>query len=207
MGVMRPRPPASQGLRAANTARDKDLEQFRRSLSTAPKPKPAPPSGGIVGMAQVLSTGGVSWASGNSEMSYGGVTYGAPSDPNDGTDGASSPSWLSIDGYQLFVTPGWYIPVLTMRVTWDDVNDAPLGFSGPYMSGGYDSAHNDNGCHARVPFSTTNGGFQQVANYGPTFIPAGSDLHAELRSLGGPPTASNNPSPALSRIVWNITKL
>jgi hypothetical protein len=49
---MRPRPPASQGLRAANTARDKDLEQFRRSLSAQkPPPKAAAAAGGAWAVA------------------------------------------------------------------------------------------------------------------------------------------------------------
>jgi len=208
---MRPRPPQSQGLRAANHARDKDVEQVRRLLS-AQKPAPkAPPAGGVVGQAEVVSTGGVVFNAGTNEMSYGGVTYGSPTDPNEGSDGASSvpvSSWLTVSGYQLFVTPGWYIPVLYMKVLWDDIATAPASFSGPYMYGGYDAAHNLFSTHAPVPFSTDGkGGFQQIGNYGPTYIHEGSDFHAELRASGGNPTAANNSGPFQSVIAWNITKL
>ena len=54
MSVMRPRPPASQGLRAANTARDKDVEQVRRLLSTQPKPAAAAAGGGILGVTEAV---------------------------------------------------------------------------------------------------------------------------------------------------------
>jgi len=181
-----------------------------RKITRMPK-IPAAASGGVVGIAEVSSTGGVSFPAGVNQMDYAGVTYGDPYDPYSGTPGASTiavSSWLTVEGYQLSLTPGWYIPVVTMKAVWDDVNDAPPGFAGPYMNGGYDSAHNDLGCHARVQFGTDgSGGFQQVANYGPTYMVDGTDLHAELRALGGTPAADNNASAALSRVVWNITKL
>jgi hypothetical protein len=201
-------------LAGKNAAAQKDREQIRRLLSTQPKPaKPAPVTGGgIVGMAQLVSTGGVVFHAGTSSMSYEGVTYGAPTDPNAGSGGGESSvdvsSWLTVSGYQLLLAQGWYIPVLTLRVWWDDVNAVPPAFGGPYMYGGWDSVHNDYGIHARATFSTGGaGGFQQIANYGPTYMGPGTDLHAELRAVGGNPTADNNSSPTLSTAVWNITKL
>lgn len=55
MSTMRPRPPQSQGLRAANHARDKDVEQVRRLLS-AQKPTPKAP----------VATGSTLWATAES---------------------------------------------------------------------------------------------------------------------------------------------
>jgi hypothetical protein len=212
MGTPNPRPRGGATMRDLERANANDRGQMRRLLSTPPRPKVAPPvSGGIVGQAELVSSGGVVFNAGTSEMSYGGVTYDAPTDANAGGDGESSvpvSSWLSVDGYQIFVDPGWYIPVLYMRVQWDDLTQAPPAFGGPYTSGGYDAVHNLYGIHARIPFTTDGkGGFQQIANYGPAYIHEGSDLHAELRALGGNATAPNNSSPLLSRIAWDITKL
>jgi len=50
---MRPRPPASQGLRSANHARDKDLEQVRR---LAAQPSSAPPS-----LVRIADTADPTW--------------------------------------------------------------------------------------------------------------------------------------------------
>jgi len=208
---MRPRPPASQGLRAANHARDKDVEQVRRLLSTSkPAPKAAPAGGGVVGMAQVVaSNGSVTWAAGQIEMNYAGVTYNSPTDPNAGSGGGESSvpvsSWLTTSYHQIMVTPGWYVPVLYMRITWVNGAQSPAVFGGPYTNGGWDSVHNDYGIHPKVGFSSGAAGFVQIANYGPTYMGAGTDLHAELKSIGGPPTGAC--SPASSAIVWNITKL
>jgi hypothetical protein len=209
VGTIRPRPRTTQSLASKNAAAQKDREQIRRLLSTQPKPaKPAPVTGGgIVGMAQVASTGGVVFQASVVSMDYTSVTYGSPSDPYAGSGGAGTIDWLTISGYQLFVTAGWYIPVLTMAVLWDDAATAPPAFSGPYMNGGWDSAHNDNGVFPRVTFNTGSGGIQQIANFGPTYMTDGADFHAELRTVGGTATAANNSSPSLSRIVWNITKL
>lgn len=187
-----------------------------RERATRPQKIPAavvPASAGIIGMAEIVSSGGVVFPAGASEMTYGGVAYNAPTDVNAGSAGASTvplSDWLTVDGYRLYVSEGWYVPVQFIRVEWADINDAPPAFGGPYMYGGYDAVHNDYGVHARVPFggsSSTRGGFQQIGNYGPTYIHEGSDFHAELRPVGPPPLADNDDAPFASRIIWNITKL
>lgn len=186
---------------------------FRRLSVPAKLPTPVVAAGGIVGQAEIVSSGGVVFPAGATEMTYYGVTYGTPNDVNAGTEGESTvpiSDWLTVDGYQLYVTTGWYIPVLYQRVLWDDINDAPPAFGGPYTYGGWDSVHNDYGIHPRIPFGGSDssaGGFQQIANYGPTYVHEGSDFHAELRPVGGVVAGVNNDDPYQSRIIWDITKL
>lgn len=202
------------GLDARVSKVEDAIRQLRERAARPQKiPKAVASGGGIVGQAELVSSGGVVFPAGASEMSYFRVTYGSPTDVNAGDEGESTipvSDWLTVDGYQLYVEPGWYIPVLYMRVLWDDISDAPTAFGGPYTYGGWDAVHNDYGIHARIPFggsASTAGGFQQIANYGPTYIHEGSDFHAELRPVGPPPSADNNSSAFQSRIVWDITKL
>jgi hypothetical protein len=212
MGTVNPRPRGPRTTASELRAARLDREQLRRQASRPPKlaPKAAPAGGGIVGMAQVLSTGGVLFQAGNNQMSYEGVTYGSPTDPNAGSGGGESSvdisSWLTVSGYQLLLSPGYYIPVLDMRVIWDDPDTAPVSFSGPYIGGGWDPAHNDNSIFPRTILSNAGkGGIQQLVNHGPTYISDGGYVHAELRGIGVPPTVDSNA--ALSSIVWTITKL
>ena len=211
MGTINPRARGGAPLGETLRARRLREEQIGRQRVDIPKPKPAASGGGVVGMAQVFaSVGSVTWGAGEVQMNYTAVTYDAPTDPNSGSGGGESSipvsSWLSTSGYQLTVTPGWYIPVLYMRLTWTTFAQCPVGFGGPYMNGGWDAVHNDNGIHPAVRFATGGGGgLVQIANHGPTYMGAGTDLHAELRSEGGAPSGANDPS--LSAIVWNITKL
>ena len=160
-----------------------------------------PGSGGIVGMAEVLSTAGsVEMPAGYGNLAYEGVAYGAPYDPN----GGAAPSWLTVDGYQLTCTEGWYEPVLYGRIVWDAEGDAPAAF-GPYIQGGNDAVHND---YSIVPVTPVGGGrfgCVQIVNYGPTYLTADTPLHAEWRAVGG--SAPGGSNPAQSALLWTITKL
>jgi len=165
-------------------------------------------SGGIVGMAEVISTNGtVQHLSGNVNMSYTGVTYNSPSDPFAGTGGASTAavsSWLSVSGYELTLSPGWYVPVLYVRLRWGAESDAPPALS-LYMGGGVDSIHNDSAIFTKAALGGGGWGIQQTINFGHTYVGEGDTLHAEVRGSGAAPTG--DAISALSAIVWNITKL
>ena len=208
MVTFNPRARGDGSLRGELAARRKREEQLGRQRVEMPKPTPAPVAtgGGVVGMAEVRSTSGsVIFGAGQIEMSYQGVTYSAPSDPNTGGGGAApSLSWVRVDGYQIFLDPGWYIPVLSLACIWNN-GGAPASFGGPYMGGGWDAVHNDRPTCPSATIGSGMTGFMQIANFGPTYMQLGGYLHAELRAIGGPATGGNDP--VQSYATWNITKL
>lgn len=206
MGTIQPRARGGASIGASLDARKRREEQLGRQRVDLPKPvPPVVTGGGVVGMAEIRSTAGsVTWAAGQTKMAYTGVTYDAPTDPNAGGGGASSPSWATVSGHQIIVTPGWYIPVLTLAAIWTN-GGAPAAFGGPYTNGGWDSVHNNYPIVPLAPMGSGLAGFVQVANFGPTYVQAGGDLHAELRAIGG--AATGDCDPVQSYAVWNITKL
>lgn len=191
-----------------------NVEQLRRLITRRPKipapvvAAPVATGGGVVGMAElVASSGSVAWNAGRSTFSYDGVTYSTVRDPNAGSGGGETKaplsSWLTVNGFEITLAPGWYIPVLNMRILWSG-EGSPASFTGPYMQGGWDIAHNDTPIHPKTPLESGSG-LWQIANYGPTYMGAGTTLYAQSWAIGGPPTADNDA--AGSAITWNITKL
>jgi len=206
-----PRPRGGGSMRDRLREDRKDREQIRRQHIVIPKPKPpvVPSGGGIIGMAEVISTSGsVIWGAGQSALAHGSVSYGTIRDPYAGSGGGESKSpissWLTINGNEITLAPGWYIPVLDMRLVWA-TGAGPSAFGGPYMNGGWDVAHNDYAQHPSTPSGDGFEGLYQIANFGPTYMSAGTNLHAECRAVGTRPTADNDVDS--SAIIWNITKL
>lgn len=211
MANINPRARGGNSLSATLAARKAREEQLGRQRVVLPKPTPAPVAtgGGVVGMAELIATSGsVVWPAGNIAFSYEGVTYSTVRDPNAGSGGGETKvpieSWLTVNGYEITLAPGWYIPVLNMRILWTGLG-APAAFSGPYMNGGWDIAHNDQSIHGKTPYGQSGTGLWQIANYGPTYMGAGTNLHAECLAVGGNPTADSDAGS--SAITWNITKL
>jgi hypothetical protein len=210
VGTLNPRPRGGASLSGELRASRDDRQQIRRLLSTQPKPKAATvvSSGGIVGMAQVVSTSGsVVWSAASSIMSKAGVTYAAPTDPYAGSPGAAVvpvSSWVTVSGYQLALTPGWYNLAMSIRIEWSSQAGAPLSLSA-YAQGGWDAAHNDRSEFALAQIgsaSTPRWGLAQVVSNGPTFINEGDLVWAESHSPTSAAAANVSGS-----IVWDITKL
>jgi len=99
---MRPRPPASQGLRAANHARDKDVEQVRRLLSTQPKPKAASAGGAAGPTTAASATPGLS----GGNLIYQGWTF--DTDPFGSSVAGPSLSAGEFDTGFTVAEAGWY---------------------------------------------------------------------------------------------------
>lgn len=204
MGTVNPRTRGPVGVASELKAATADRQQIRRLVSSIKIPPST--TGGVVGMAEVVATAGtVLMPSGGGNLDYASVTYGAPYDPNVG-GGASDPSvssWLSVSGYQLTPTAGWYEPVLYVRLIWDSQVNAPAAF-GPYIQGGNNAVHNDYSVVPGTVYSGGRWGLVHIANHGPTYMDGTMAFHAEVRPFG---TVAGNSNPAQSALLWNITKL
>jgi hypothetical protein len=188
----------------------KTVDVLSRRLDRQPKIPDPVASGGIVGMAEVVSAGGVQMLAGQALLRNS-ITYQTPDDAFAGSPGASSQaisSWCTIDAsepWKIALIPGWYNLAVTLQVNWSVKAEAPTSLS-LYMQGGWDVAHNDWSIFALADTSDTltpQWGIAQVASHGPTFINDGDAVWLECRPYGGNPTGDSN----AGAVVWNITKL
>ena len=178
MGVMRPRPPASQGLRAANTARDKDLEQFRRSLSVTQVPKPVA-AGGISGVTRCDA---VDYAASSSTMQGIDWTFSSlDGSPGAGVSGGADPNAVYV------AAEGYYMATLNYNVSW---TSAPTGLAANITFTGDDVDYPTE----MKPLSTYSAGvfYQSRLSFSSRWVllPAGGWFRASLGWVSGPSVGS-----------------
>jgi hypothetical protein len=181
-----------------------EIDQLRRRLSRVVTPEPvAASSGGIVGQAEVFATNGtVAAASGASQMTFGAVTYNAPYDPN----GGDAPDWITVDGTNIYLDPGWYGVTLFVRLGWAAEANAPTSYA-VYMGGGFDTPHTDTTVVPRVRTSSSRWGLYNYINHGHVYaqgIDQGADyaFHVEIQF----PAQTAGANSADGNIGWTFTK-
>jgi len=201
---MRPRPPASQGLRSANVARDKDVEQVRRLLSVKPTPKVAPASGGIVGVAEVYSQDGTIGGT-DTSLTHGSVRYNDPTDP---FDTGIPLDWIGFDAgnpsRMTLAVGAWYSVVVEFNFLWSSPSLAPEFFNPIIYFGG--AGHDwDKLWMPRTMDQAGKKGLQYFMDIGPIFAQDEfTVLQAQCRWTAA--GVAGTQSLDFPRIVWKVTK-
>ena len=178
MSTMRPRPPSSQTLRAQNVARDKDVEQVRRLLSTQPPP-PKPAGGGIVGSTLFeirLDTG--------TSNGFGGMIAELDQAYIQTDDGAG----VSFAGSEFTVgAAGWYSVRATLAGSWSSTVPAWGMFS-------LATAGDNVGQRDRRPALTDAPQFIATLTQLPVYLEAGGWIGADLVWPGSDTFSTTSPS-------------
>jgi len=213
MSTMRPRPPQSQGLRAANHARDKDVEQVRRLLSAQkPAPKATPVAGGgILGIAEVDSL------SSSIKHDTGGlaeylITYEAPWDF--GVAGLlAAGSFCTVSGSELHLTAGEYEIACRVSYGWASGVAAPSAVQVALVNAGDASDAFYNGYDQMFPTFTQADGKSGicaiVGPFGRTIVAEGGSWFKVEASVSGQPVADGTPVSGIAGdpgLHWSIKK-
>src|SRR5262245_31965081 len=103
---------------------DNKIDVLARRISNMPKiPEPVT-GGGIVDIAKLQTSGvvGLPWLSGESDINFGAVTYGAATSSVDG----SAVDWLSVTGSDIYPTEdGFYQAWCKVALVWSSEANAP----------------------------------------------------------------------------------
>jgi len=170
-------------LRAANTARDKDLEQFRRSLSTQPKPAAAA-AGGPIGVtmaeSQAIDFGGTlrfnSWTF--QADPYGGPAGNSPSL----TEAATG---LGTSRGVVLGASGWYSLRWFSGVNWSFAAD-PEGVTCQMVGFGSAAAESFVWTWTQDTIARDGARLVNVDNtLSPVWFEAGDELNLSIRWSGG----------------------